>query len=60
MAVYWSTEAIPLAVTSLLPAVLFPLLGTLSTSQVAAEYTKVSIIIIIIIIIIIRPRMINC
>ena len=27
MAVYWATEALPMAVTSLLPLVLFPALG---------------------------------
>ncbi|XP_065054979.1 solute carrier family 13 member 2-like [Rhopilema esculentum] len=36
--IYWVTETCPLAVTALLPIVLFPLLGVLSTSAVAATY----------------------
>ncbi|XP_048966035.1 Na(+)/citrate cotransporter isoform X2 [Canis lupus baileyi] len=35
MAIYWCTEVIPLAVTSLLPAVLFPLLKILDSKQVS-------------------------
>lgn len=31
MAVYWMVEALPLAVTSLIPIVLFPLLGIQDT-----------------------------
>jgi len=38
MAVWWMTEAIPLAVTSLLPIVLFPLLGIMSGKIVAPIY----------------------
>ena len=34
----WLTEVLPLAVTSLLPLVLFPLLGIASGEQVAREY----------------------
>ncbi|XP_072586089.1 Na(+)/citrate cotransporter isoform X2 [Vulpes vulpes] len=40
MAVYWCTEVIPLAVTSLLPAVLFPLLKILDSKQVCVQYMK--------------------
>lgn len=40
MAVYWMTEAVPLPVTSLLPVVLFPLLGVLSTDKVCINYFK--------------------
>jgi len=40
MAVWWLTEAVPLAVTSLLPLVLFPLLGVLPASQIASQYTN--------------------
>jgi len=38
MACLWLTEALPLAVTALLPLVLFPLLGIAATKAVAAEY----------------------
>ena len=40
MAVFWITEAIPLAVTSLLPLILFPLTGSLSFPQAAAPYAN--------------------
>ena len=38
MAVWWITEAIPLAVTALLPMVLFPFLGILTGKEVAPHY----------------------
>ncbi len=38
MAVWWITEAVPLAITSLLPVFLFPILGIMSTSDVAPVY----------------------
>lgn len=38
MACWWITEAVPIAVTALLPIVLFPLLGVLSTRETAAPY----------------------
>lgn len=38
MAVWWLTEAIPLAATSLLPLVLFPLLQIQSVKEVAVSY----------------------
>lgn len=34
MAVYWMTEVLPLSVTALLPALLFPLFGIMKSSQV--------------------------
>ncbi|KAL0994350.1 hypothetical protein UPYG_G00120970 [Umbra pygmaea] len=40
MAVYWCTEVLPLAVTALLPAVLFPLLGIMESQQVCMQYLK--------------------
>ncbi|XP_032177580.1 solute carrier family 13 member 5 [Mustela erminea] len=40
MAVYWCTEVIPLAVTSLMPAFLFPLLKILDSKQVCVQYMK--------------------
>ncbi len=38
MAIWWITEAVPLAVTSLLPVVLFPVFGVMNGKEVAAQY----------------------
>ncbi|NOZ46508.1 MAG: SLC13/DASS family transporter [Chlorobi bacterium] len=38
MAVWWITEAIPLAVTALLPVVLFPLFGIMNGKDVSVQY----------------------
>jgi solute carrier family 13 (sodium-dependent dicarboxylate transporter), member 2/3/5 len=38
MSVWWVTEAVPLAVTSLLPVALFPLLGIMDGKDVSATY----------------------
>ncbi len=38
LAVYWLTEAIPLAATALLPVVLFPLLGVMDANAIAPAY----------------------
>uniref|UniRef100_A0AAY4EWU7 Solute carrier family 13 member 5b n=1 Tax=Denticeps clupeoides TaxID=299321 RepID=A0AAY4EWU7_9TELE len=40
MAVYWCTEALPLAVTALLPAVLFPAFGIMKSKEVCMQYLK--------------------
>uniref|UniRef100_A0A667YLY9 Solute carrier family 13 member 5 n=1 Tax=Myripristis murdjan TaxID=586833 RepID=A0A667YLY9_9TELE len=40
MAVYWCTEALPLAVTALLPALLFPLFGIMKSKDVCMQYLK--------------------
>ncbi|XP_008287800.1 solute carrier family 13 member 1 [Stegastes partitus] len=40
MAVYWVTEAIPLSMTAMLPAILFPMFGIMNSSSVAKEYFK--------------------
>ncbi|KAJ8414652.1 hypothetical protein AAFF_G00038540 [Aldrovandia affinis] len=40
MAVYWCTEALPLAVTALLPAILFPMLGIMRSKEVCMQYLK--------------------
>jgi sodium-dependent dicarboxylate transporter 2/3/5 len=40
MAVWWITEAVPLAVTALLPVVLYPLFGITGLPQVAAYYGR--------------------
>ena len=42
MAVYWTLELLPLPVTSLLPVVLFPLLGVSDTNSTAMVYMKES------------------
>lgn len=40
MAVYWMTEAVPVAVTALIPVFAFPLLGVMSTGDVCIVYMK--------------------
>nr|XP_005298980.2 solute carrier family 13 member 5 [Chrysemys picta bellii] len=40
MAVYWCTEVIPLAITALLPAILFPMFGILESKKVCMQYLK--------------------
>ena len=40
MAIWWMTEAIPLAVTALLPIVLFPVLGIMDGKAVSNEYVN--------------------
>ena len=38
MAIWWITEVVPLAITSLIPVALFPLLGIMSGKDVSATY----------------------
>ena len=38
MAIWWITEAVPLAATSLVPLVFFPFFGVLSGSEISASY----------------------
>ncbi len=38
MAVWWITEVVPLAVTSLIPVALFPLFGIMDSKEVSAAY----------------------
>uniref|UniRef100_A0A3Q2PA53 Solute carrier family 13 member 5a n=1 Tax=Fundulus heteroclitus TaxID=8078 RepID=A0A3Q2PA53_FUNHE len=40
MAVYWCTEVLPLAVTALLPTILFPALGIMESKDVCMQYLK--------------------
>ncbi|XP_078080736.1 Na(+)/citrate cotransporter-like isoform X2 [Mustelus asterias] len=40
MAVYWCTEVIPLAVTSFLPILLFPMFGIMPSKTVCRQYLK--------------------
>ncbi|XP_069135068.1 solute carrier family 13 member 2-like isoform X2 [Argopecten irradians] len=37
-AIYWITEALPIAVTSLLPVVVFPIIGLMSASATSSAY----------------------
>lgn len=39
MALYWCTECIPLAVTALLPVILFPMMGIMESGEVFQLYT---------------------
>ena len=43
MAVYWTFELLPLPVTSLMPVALAPVMGVMSTNEVAMTYMKSSI-----------------
>ncbi|XP_029303861.1 solute carrier family 13 member 2 [Cottoperca gobio] len=40
MALYWCTECMPLAVTALLPVILFPMMGIMKAADVSIEYLK--------------------
>ncbi|XP_050619146.1 solute carrier family 13 member 2 isoform X4 [Macaca thibetana thibetana] len=40
MALFWCTEALPLAVTALFPIILFPMMGIMDASEVSMEYLK--------------------
>ena len=43
MAVWWATEAVPIAITALIPLVFFPLLGVSSIEATAAPYANKNI-----------------
>ncbi|CAG2176220.1 unnamed protein product, partial [Oppiella nova] len=45
MSFYWFTEAVPITVTALLPIVLFPLLGVLSSDLTAKAYVNGTVMI---------------
>lgn len=40
MAIWWATEAVPIAVTALLPVVLFPMFGVTSINDATAPYAN--------------------
>ncbi|XP_032901746.1 solute carrier family 13 member 2 [Amblyraja radiata] len=40
MAAYWCTEALPLAVTALIPVIFFPMFGIMESSEVCMQYLK--------------------
>nr|XP_044601666.1 solute carrier family 13 member 2 isoform X3 [Equus asinus] len=40
MALYWCTEALPLAVTALFPIILYPMMGIMDASEVSIEYLR--------------------
>ncbi|XP_048837506.1 solute carrier family 13 member 2-like [Brienomyrus brachyistius] len=40
MALYWCTECLPLAVTALLPVILFPMMGIMESGEVCVQYLK--------------------
>ncbi|KAG5836726.1 hypothetical protein ANANG_G00231620 [Anguilla anguilla] len=40
MALYWCTECIPLAVTALLPVILFPMMKIMESGEVCVQYLK--------------------
>lgn len=40
MSIYWVTEVVPLAVTALLPLVLFPMLGVVGSKEISPPYFK--------------------
>ena len=44
MAAYWATECLPMAVTSLLPIVLFPALGVVEADTISRNYFKDKIV----------------
>ena len=41
MATFWMTEVVPVAVTALLPVVIFPWLGIMDAKDVCRNYLKV-------------------
>ena len=40
MVIYWTLEILPLAVTSLIPVVLVPIMGIMSTGEISINYMK--------------------
>lgn len=42
MAIYWMTEAMPIAATALVPFAFMPWLGVVTAKEIAKNYMKVS------------------
>lgn len=42
MALYWCTECMPLAVTALLPVVLFPMMGIMKADEVKSTFQNIA------------------
>ncbi|KAK2164101.1 hypothetical protein NP493_1430g00019 [Ridgeia piscesae] len=40
MAIFWATEVVPIPITSLLPVVIFPILGVMSSKELSQNYMK--------------------
>ena len=47
MAVWWATEAIPIAATALIPMALFPLLGIVGAREAAAPYASTTVMLLL-------------
>lgn len=45
MALYWCTECIPLAVTALLPVILFPMMGIMESGEVCPTVYYIPLVI---------------
>ena len=43
MGIWWATEAVPIAITALIPLVFFPLLGVASIEETSAPYANKNI-----------------
>ena len=46
MAFYWITEVLPLAVTALLPLVLFPMFDIADGAEVSSQYFKDTVVLV--------------
>jgi sodium-dependent dicarboxylate transporter 2/3/5 len=40
MAVFWTTEAIPISVTAMLPIIVFPMMGVSKVKDLASKYVN--------------------
>ncbi|XP_059611185.1 protein I'm not dead yet-like [Phlebotomus argentipes] len=47
MSVYWVTEALPVAITAMMPMVLFPIMGVLETDRTCMMYLKETVVMLI-------------